>query len=80
MLELNDAQQAYLICKQRGHQPNGMVIDTYRPYDTCKYCGTTYRYEQVLKEASTPFGWVMDLEKTPDSEAAKIVLQKKTGS
>lgn len=73
-MELNERQKAYLEFKKRGHQPSGMVIDTLPPYDTCRYCGTTYRYEEVLHEAMTPFGWVSDLRDNPDSESAKIVL------
>lgn len=73
-MDLNESQRQYLICKTRGHQPSGMVMDTYPPYETCKYCGTTYRYVTSLDEARTPFGWITDLRQNPHSEAAKLAL------
>jgi len=73
-MDWNEQQKAYVICKLRGHQPSGIVFDTFPPYEQCKFCGTTYRYERVLEEAKTPFGWVADLRQKPDSEEFRIVF------
>lgn len=47
--------QEYLICKERGHQSSGVVLDSFPPWSVCKNCGTGYRFsEPQLIEINRP--------------------------
>lgn len=72
--DLTEAQREYLTCVKRGHEPSGFVIPTGHPYQTCRHCGTTYRFRKTLEEARTPFGWVNNID--PESEFGKIVAEQ----
>ena len=47
-------RKTYEICKERGHQPSGMMLSSNPPWETCKRCGTAYRWERVLHELDYP--------------------------
>jgi len=45
----------YLICKERGHTSNGIMLPSNPPWSVCKYCGTHYRYAKPeLIESNIP--------------------------
>lgn len=35
---------AYQVCKVRGHTPSGFVATSNPPWNSCKFCGTYYRF------------------------------------
>lgn len=41
---------AYRECQKRGHTPSGLTLASNPPWSVCKFCGTNFRYEQVLVE------------------------------
>lgn len=51
-------RREYATCKVRGHQPSGETLLSNPAYEVCKWCGTGYRYEQVLREVNAPVGEV----------------------
>ena len=51
--------EQYYICKERdGHTPSGFRLTSNPPWDTCKHCGTAFRYETITHELQVPEGYV----------------------
>lgn len=57
---MTDRAAEYAVCQQRGHQAGAFVgASVYYPggepqWDTCRWCGTRYRFERVMHEADAP--------------------------
>lgn len=51
--------QQYNICRERGHRVGTSFGDLCNPetvWSICKFCNTTFRYEQKLIEEDSPEG------------------------
>ena len=49
-----DQVRQYEICKDRGHEPDNIMLMSMPPWNICKHCGTQYRYESTLIERNYP--------------------------
>lgn len=44
----------YLICQRRGHEPSGYITASIPPKNCCRWCGTYYWIESLLRESGEP--------------------------
>lgn len=44
----------YLVCKERGHKPSGLVTAGIPPMRMCKFCGSYFWTECVDRESMIP--------------------------
>jgi hypothetical protein len=57
----------YLICQKRGHDPSGYVTASVPPKNRCRWCGTFYWVQSILREVGQPRP---SEELTPEQEAS----------
>ncbi len=65
-MDEKERYEEYLICQKRGHEPSGYVTASVPPKNRCRWCGTYYWIQTILRETGRP----RNDELTPEQEAS----------